>query len=98
MAFVAHMLLTSWCGSELLVAVKAELAELYPLRDVRQKALQIGKTLDVKNVEVVPVPHVIKILLHSSRFMIAEKANAERLKRSLLVRCLLRKIRVLWDG
>ena len=59
MAFIAHMLLTSCCGSELLVTVKAELAELDSLRNVRQKALQIDKTLDVENVEVVFVPHII---------------------------------------
>ena len=98
MALVAHMLLTSCCGSELLVAVKAELAELDPLRDVRQKALQIGKAFDVEDVEVVFVPHIVEVLLHSFRLMIGEKADAERLKRSPLVRCLLRKIRVLWDG
>ena len=92
MAFVAHMLLTPCRRSKLLVAVKAKLAKLYPLRDVGQKALQIGKTLDIEDVEVVLVPHIIEILLHASRFMVGEKADTKRLKRSLLDRRLFREI------
>jgi hypothetical protein len=59
MALINHMLLASFWPFELLITVKTQLSELNSLGNISEKPFEIDQTLDVQDVEVVLITHMI---------------------------------------
>jgi len=60
--------------------MQTKLAELDPLCDVSQDALEVYETLDVKDCKVVAPAHVVQVFLHALALKVAEQADAKRLE------------------